>query len=307
MKAIHSDRFEPPLPAGHRFPMDKYRLLRERVEAGLPEITLLEAPLVDIPTLQRVHALNYIQDVLEGTLPPAMVREIGFPWSPELVERSLRSVGGTLAALQHAIHDGVAVNLAGGTHHAMSASGSGFCVFNDVAVAIRHAQAMGWAQRCAVVDLDVHQGNGTAAIFADDASVFTLSLHGERNFPFRKVPSSLDVGLPDGCEDGVYLRALADALAVMDAEHGQRPFDLVFYLAGADPHEQDRLGRMALTAEGMAQRDEVVMRWCEGLQVPVVMCMAGGYGRDLDAMIEVQWQSVHQAWRSWCRRQPFGQ
>jgi acetoin utilization deacetylase AcuC-like enzyme len=254
-----------------------------------------------------VHALNYIQDVLEGTLPAAVVREIGFPWSPELVERSLRSVGGTLAALHHAIHEGVAVNLAGGTHHAMSASGSGFGVFNDVAMAIRHAQAMGRAQRCAVVDLDVHQGNGTAAIFADDASVFTLSLHGERNFPFRKVSSSLDVGQPDGCEDGVYLTALADALAVMDAEHGQRPFDRVFYLAGADPHEHDRLGRMALTAEGMTQRDEAVMRWCEGHGLPVVMCMAGGYGRDLGAMIEVQWQSVYQAWRSWCRRRSFGQ
>ena len=291
------------MPAGHRFPMQKYRLLREAVQRELPEVRACEAPAVDVPALQRVHAPLYIQAVLEGGLSPAQVREIGFPWSPSLVERSLRSVGGTVAAARAALHEGVAVNLAGGTHHATADQGGGFCVFNDVAVAAREAQARWGVQRCAVIDLDVHQGNGTAAIFAGETSVFTLSMHGERNFPFRKVMGSLDVGLPDACGDAEYLLALDGALGHLTQAHRQAPFNLVFYLAGADPHKGDRLGRMALTAHAMHARDERVMRWCEAHnQVPMVMCMAGGYGRDLDVMLAVQLQSLRSAVDSWRRR-----
>jgi acetoin utilization deacetylase AcuC-like enzyme len=303
MKAFHSDQFEPDLPAGHRFPMSKYRLLRERVAASLPGVGLLQAPAADDATLCLAHDAAYVAAVSLGTVTAAQVREIGFPWSAALVERSRRSVGATLAATDAAMQSGVALNLAGGTHHAQAHQGSGFCVFNDVAVAIRRAQGRRPGLRCLVIDLDVHQGNGTADIFADDADVFTLSLHGEKNFPFRKVSSSLDLPLPDGCTDEAYLDALAAASAHIQIQHEQRPFDLVFYLAGADPHEGDRLGRLKLSARGMRVRDERVLALAEAWRVPVVVCMAGGYGQDLDVMLGVQLASVTAAWQAWQRRQ----
>lgn len=301
MRAFHSDRFEPDLPEGHRFPMRKYGLLREAVARVLPGVRLAEADAASDADLVRAHDPAYVAAVTAGSLTPAQVREIGFPWSTALVERSRRSVGATLAATDAAIAEGVGVNLAGGTHHAGAAQGSGFCVFNDVAVAIRREQGRRPDVRCAVVDLDVHQGNGTAAIFADDPDVYTLSLHGDRNFPFRKVPGSLDVPLPDGCEDATYLAALDGAMRELDRTHGQRAFDLVFYLAGADPHEGDRLGRLKLTAAGMAARDRCVWEWCAHRQLPAVMCMAGGYGHDLDAMVNVQLASVVEAFHAWQR------
>lgn len=302
MRAFHSDRFEPDLPEGHRFPMQKYGLLRAAVTRELPGVRLGEAAAAGDADLVLAHDRAYVAAVSGGTLTPAQVREIGFPWSPALVERSRRSVGATLAATDAAIEEGVGVNLAGGTHHASAAQGSGFCVFNDVAVAIRREQHRRPGVRCAVIDLDVHQGNGTAAIFADDRDVYTLSLHGDRNFPFRKVPGSLDVPLPDGCEDGPYLAALDAALADLAQAHADRCFDLVFYLAGADPHEGDRLGRLKLTADGMAVRDRRVWHWCEQRRVPTVMCMAGGYGHDLTAMVAVQLTSVAEAFHAWQRR-----
>lgn len=302
MHAFHSDRFEPDLPAGHRFPMQKYRLLREHVVAALPDVRLSEAPEVADDDLLRVHTPGYVQAIREGSLTPAAQREIGFPWSPMWVARALRSVGATLAAWDVARADGVAVNLAGGTHHALADAGGGFCVFNDVAVAVRRAQARGDGTRFAIVDLDVHQGNGTAAIFSGDADVFTLSLHGERNFPFRKVASRLDVGLPDGCGDTDYLTALDGALQVLLTCHAERPFDGMFYLAGADVHVGDRLGRLALSDAGVLARDARVLTLAERMDCPLVMCMAGGYGHDLPAMVAVQTGTVGAALASWRRR-----
>ncbi|MCH8179724.1 MAG: histone deacetylase [Proteobacteria bacterium] len=304
MQAFHSDRFEPVLPEGHRFPMAKYRLLHERVARGLPGVRLSEAPSVSDAQLCLVHEPAYVAAVVRGELDAAQQREIGFPWSGALVERSRRSVGATLAATEAALREGVALNLAGGTHHAAAGQGGGFCVFNDVAVAVRWAQAQGWLRRALVVDLDVHQGNGTAAVFQGDDSVFTLSLHGDKNFPFRKVAGSLDVALPDGCDDAAYLHALGEALAVVVRAHERQPFDALFYLAGADAHEGDRLGRLGVSAAGMRRRDDTVMRFSESRGLPLVMAMAGGYGRDLEAMLDVQFASVEAAWQSWWRRRP---
>jgi acetoin utilization deacetylase AcuC-like enzyme len=226
-----------------------------------------------------------------------------------MAERARRSVGATVAAARDALQQGVAGNLAGGTHHAYADRGGGFCVFNDIAVAARLMQAESWRHhrqkmQVAVIDLDVHQGNGTAAIFENDASVFTLSLHGEKNFPFRKEPSDLDVGLPDGCTDEPYLEALHQALQTL-----QDRFDphLVIYLAGADPHEGDRLGRLKLTADGMQARDRVVMDWAWQRQRPVVMCMGGGYGHDIETTVQVQmqtWRVAMAYWQRWHNRLP---
>lgn len=314
MIAFTSDSFVLPLPSGHRFPMEKYARLRQAVAGQLPGVRLEPAPLASAGELALAHDPDYIDAVLEGTLPDAAVREIGFPWSPRMAERSRRSVGATIAAARVALDEGVGVNLAGGTHHADRHRGSGFCVFNDVAVAARLMQVE-WHRRwrrtlqVLVVDLDVHQGNGTASIFSDDPSVFTLSLHGARNFPFRKEPGDLDVDLPDGCDDGTYLAALGHALAQVDQRLAERRPGLAFYLAGADPHVDDRLGRLALSDEGLAQRDRVVLDWLRERRVPVAVSMAGGYGRDLDHTVGLQVNSVrlsHASWEQWTtmRRTP---
>ena len=252
-----SDQFVLPLPAGHSFPMSKYQLLREKVAAQSPQIRLAAAPAASDGELALAHEPGYVTAVAEGWLTAAQQREIGFPWSPRMAERARRSVGATIAAARAALAEGVAANLAGGTHHAQSDKGSGYCVFNDVAVAARLMQAEWHRQhrallRVLVVDLDVHQGNGTAAIFADDPTVFTFSMHGARNFPFRKVASDLDVELQDGCADEDYLAALDQALEAVWARQVQPP-GLAFYLAGADPHEGDRLGRLKLSAAGLAR------------------------------------------------------
>lgn len=281
--------------------MDKYRRLRALVADQLPGVRLTESRAARADELSLAHDIAHVSGVIDGTLGPAAWREIGFPWSAMMVERSLRSVGATLQATESARAEGIAMNLAGGTHHAQAGKGSGFCVFNDVAVAIRVAQRTGW-RRVAVVDLDVHQGNGTAEIFADDPSVFTLSLHGERNFPFRKARSTLDVPLPDGCDDLRYLQALDQALATLAASHAQVPFDGLYYLAGADAHEGDRLGLLAVTADGMRQRDQRVLALARQWALPTVVCMAGGYGRDLDQMLAVQLSTVRACWQAWCER-----
>lgn len=267
-----------PLPEGHRFPMAKYALLRDRVLAE-GTVAAVEAP--PRPTredLGRVHDAGYLAAFAEGGLPEAAVRRLGFPWSAALVERSLRATGGTVAAARAALEDGVAMNLAGGTHHAFADRGEGFCSYNDVAVAIRALQAEGRVRRAAVVDLDVHQGNGTHAIFAGDATVTTFSMHGARNYPFQKVAGSLDVELADGTGDAEYLEKLADALPGVLA---RAEADLVCYLAGADPHEGDRLGRLGLTFDGLARRDAHVLETCRGVGLPVCVVIAGGYGRDV--------------------------
>jgi acetoin utilization deacetylase AcuC-like enzyme len=312
MQVFHSDRFVLPLPQGHRFPMPKYRLLREAVARDLPAVRVHEAPSASDGELALAHTPTYIAAVADGLLTPAQQREIGFPWSPRMAERARRSVGATIAAARVALDEGVAANLAGGTHHAYADRGSGYCVFNDVAVAARLMQAE-WHRhahrrpdrgprrllRVLVVDLDVHQGNGTAAIFADDPTVFTLSLHGERNFPARKEAGDLDVSLPDGCGDDDYLAALDAALDTAWARHADAPPGLAFYLAGADPHEDDRLGRLGLTSAGLAERDRRVFDALRRRAIPVAVSMAGGYGRDIATTVAIQRTTLALALDSW--------
>ncbi len=301
--AFYSDHFVLPLPAGHRFPMAKYRLLRERVATELPEVTLSEPEPAALGQLALAHAPDYVDRVVRGALDPLEVRAIGFPWSPAMVERSRRSVGATIAACRAAALDGVAVNLAGGTHHAHSARGAGYCVFNDAAIAARLAQADAAHQRrslpVAIIDLDVHQGDGTAQILAGDASVFTLSLHGASNFPFRKQASDLDVALPDGTSDDAYLSALDDALAVLRSRFTPR---FIIYLAGADAHCDDRLGKLALSSNGMAARDRRVFEFASELDVPIAVAMAGGYGRDISTTVDVHFSTVRTALSFWLGR-----
>jgi acetoin utilization deacetylase AcuC-like enzyme len=310
--AFHSDAFVLALPPGHTFPMSKYRLLKDAVEASIPAIRVSEAQPASDGELALAHDPAWISAVLEGTLSAAQQREIGFPWSQRMVERSRRSVGATIAAARAALFEGqgVAANLAGGTHHAYAHKGSGYCVFNDVAVAARLMQAE-WHRhkrqllRVWVIDLDVHQGNGTASIFRDDPTVFTLSLHGARNFPFRKEASDLDVELPDGCTDGPYLDALDDALERALALHSDSPPGLAFYLAGADPHENDRLGRLKVSAEGLAERDRRVLTTLRERGIPVALSMAGGYGRQIETTVAVQRQTLLEAlsaWQCWAGR-----
>ena len=292
------------LPDGHRFPMGKYELLRERLAHEWPQLRLHLAPEATDGELALAHTPDYIDAVVQGRLSPEQLREIGFPWSPGMVERARRSVGATVCAARTAFKEGIAANLAGGTHHAYAHKGGGFCVFNDVAVAARLMQAE-WSRhhprvlQVAVVDLDVHQGNGTADIFRQDASVFTFSMHGDKNFPFRKADSDLDVGLPDGCTDDTYLEALSRSLHALQNRCAP---DLVFYLAGADPHEGDRLGRLQLSFEGLRQRDQMVFAWAKDRRIPLAMAMAGGYGRDLADTVQVQINSfalAHATWQDW--------
>jgi acetoin utilization deacetylase AcuC-like enzyme len=272
-----SARYTFPLPEGHRFPVEKYAMLRERVLAeGIvaPE-RVLDPDGAGDDMLRLVHTADYVRRFAAGALDAAAVRRLGFPWSPALVERSRRAVGGTVAAARHALPHGIAMNLAGGTHHAFPDHGEGFCVFNDVAIAIRVLQSEGAIRRAAVIDLDVHQGNGTHAIFADDASVYTFSMHGGRNYPFHKVAGTFDVELADGTGDDVYLDLLATTLPRVLAEASP---DLVFFIAGADPHEGDRLGRLKLTFEGLARRDAYVLERCREVGIPVAITIGGGYG-----------------------------
>lgn len=281
-----SAKYTFPLPDGHRFPVAKYAMLRERVIAqGIVAADRVLDPVAasDI-ALRVVHTADYVARFTAGELTGAEERRIGFPWSPALVERSRRAVGGTIAATRHALAHGVAMNLAGGTHHAFAGHGEGFCVFNDVAIAIRLLQREGRVRRAAVIDLDVHQGNGTHAIFADDADVFTFSMHGAKNYPFHKVPGRLDVELPDGTGDAEYLSLLEDALPRVLAESAP---DLVVYIAGADPHEGDALGRLTLTFAGLARRDAFVLAQCREVGIPVAITIGGGYGRRIEDSVVV--------------------
>lgn len=263
-------------------------MLRMMVGETLPGVRLAVPPAATDEDLVRVHTPEYVAAVTNGSLDPAAVRRIGFPWSPELVERSKRSTGASISAARAALRDGAAANLAGGTHHAFPDRGEGFCVFNDVAVAARAVQAEGTVDRVAVVDLDVHQGNGTAAIFRDDASVFTFSVHGENNYPFRKERSDLDIALTDGAGDREFLNAVEEGLE----EVRRTAPDLVFYVAGADPFSGDRLGRLTVSKAGLLERDELVVRFCRTSSVPLVVVMSGGYAHDLRDIVEIHLQSV---------------
>jgi acetoin utilization deacetylase AcuC-like enzyme len=286
------DQFRLPLPANHRFPRSKYGLLRERVaQAGLGSIQV--PPAATNEQLLRAHTATYVERMQRGDMTDQEMRRIGFPWSPEMVERAHRSVGATIAACRAALLNGVvAVNLAGGTHHAYADHGEGFCVFNDSAVAGRMIQAEGRVGQIVVIDCDVHQGNGTAAILAGDTSIFTFSIHGEKNYPFHKEQSDLDIALPDGSGDDVYLAALEDGLA--EAIERSRP-ELAIYLAGADPFEGDRLGRLKLTKAGLAMRDRLVFETCRSAGLPLAVTMAGGYGRDISDTVDVHLQTVQLA------------
>lgn len=305
MHAYYADQFVLPLPPGHRFPMAKYEMLRNQIAHHLPGVQLMPAPSATDGELALAHSPAYIRAISDGSVDASVMREIGFPWSVQMVERSRRSVGATVAAVRSAMRWGVAANLAGGTHHAYADKGGGFCVFNDAAVAARLAQAE-WARtqrqrlQVAVVDLDVHQGNGTALLFQNDDSVFTLSLHGDKNFPFRKEDSDLDVPLPDGCTDTDYLNALEVALE--ELSHRFTP-GLVIFLAGADPFEGDRLGRLALTLDGLEARDRRVFDWCFTRRIPVAFAMAGGYGNNMADTVRVQLNTYRVALSYWERWQ----
>ena len=294
MRCFYSDTFVLPLPEGHRFPMAKYSGLRSRLldEGIVSAGDLFEAPQASWDDLRLVHTGEYVHAVEAGTLPREALRRIGFPWSPPMVERARRSVGATIAAARAALEDGGGANLAGGTHHAFADHGEGYCVFNDVAVAARVLQRDGAARRPAIVDCDVHQGNGTAAIFSGDSDVFTFSIHGARNYPFRKEVSDLDVELDDGTGDELYLAHLTHSLHEVLMKH--RP-DVVFYLAGADPYHGDRLGRLKLTIDGLRRRDELVFDTCRAAALPVVITMSGGYAHNVEDIVTIHANTIRAA------------
>ncbi len=275
VKLFYADIYEIPLPDGHRFPRNKNRLTREALlrDALVSPEQLSLSPLAERDDIVRVHSPTYADAFLNGALPADMMRRIGMPWSPHLVLRTRATMGGAVAAMRSAVQHGFSGQLAGGTHHAHADFGSGYCVFNDFALAAITAIGEGLAKRVAIVDLDVHQGDGNAAIFSGNPAVFVLSLHGEKNFPFRKALSDLDIGLPDGTEDAAYLHHLHEGL---DAVIGFRP-DLVLYQSGVDPLVHDRLGRLALSYEGLAARDRLVFETFAGRGVPVSMGVGGGY------------------------------
>ena len=276
----YCDHHEIPLPAGHKFPVRKYRLLREMLaEDGEYEFVASEAAPVE--AIKQVHEAEYVEQFLSGTLPPQVQRRIGFPWSEQLVKRSLGSVGGTLAATEDALKVGFGGNLAGGTHHAFRSEGSGFCVFNDIAIAIMWARRHRGVGRTAVVDLDVHQGDGTARIFEDDEQVLTLSMHGRKNFPFRKQRSRIDVELEDGTGDDDYLAMLE---RVLPQVFEFRP-ELVFYQSGVDTLRSDLLGRLSLTHEGLMRRDRLVIEACRERGIPLVITLGGGYGNPIEETV----------------------
>ena len=281
MKLYYCDNHEIPLPPGHKFPAHKYRLLRELLAAD-GNFVFEAAPFADPETIALAHDPHYVHSFIDGTVDRQIMRRIGFPWSPELVRRTLASVGGTLRAADDALELGVGGNLAGGTHHAFRSEGSGFCVFNDIAIAIRSLGQQRRIARAAVVDLDVHQGDGTALLFEDEPSVLTLSLHGDNNFPFRKQRSRIDVALPDGTSNSEYLSALEQALSrVFDFAP-----DVVFYQSGVDALVSDRLGRLALTHEGLRRRDEMVLEKCKSDGIPVVITLGGGYSEPIALTVE---------------------
>lgn len=294
LKIFYTDHFVLPLPPEHRFPMQKYALLRQRVaESGLIAPEDMRVPHAATDTeISRAHDPEYLHRVQHGLLTPQEIRRIGFPWSPEMVERSRRSSGATIEACRAALKDGFAANLAGGTHHAFYDAGQGFCVFNDSAIAARAMQAEGRVQRIIIIDCDVHQGNGTASILADDPTIFTFSIHGAKNFPFHKERSDLDVELEDGTDDATYLAALAKGLGQALILAGA---DLAIYLAGADPFAGDRLGRLALTKAGLAERDRLVFDYCQAARLPLAITMSGGYAPQIEDIVDIHFQTIRVA------------
>ena len=295
MDAFYCHHFALPLPEGHSFPMAKYRLLHERVSAHADawKICLAEPPAATDDDLLRVHCPAYVARMVSGEAGSDEMRRIGFPWSALMIERSRRSAGATIMALRSALAgDGIAANLAGGTHHAGFDRGGGYCVFNDSVIAARHAQHHGLARRLLIVDLDVHQGNGTAELCAGDDSIYTFSMHGARNYPARKPASDLDVALPNGTSDAQYLDSLARHLTIAIRDSVA---DAVIYLAGADPFVGDRLGLLALTKAGLAERDRQVFQACRRHSLPVAVTMAGGYAARIEDIVDIHAQTIRLA------------
>ncbi len=298
MALFHSDAFTLPLPANHRFPMSKYGRLRQRLleSDAFAEGEFHVPPAATHAEITRVHCPRYLDRVVTGALDASEMKAIGFPWSERMVERSRQSSGATLAAAREALTRGWSANLAGGTHHAFRDRGEGFCVFNDAAIAARALQLEAGLQRIAIVDCDVHQGNGTASIFRGDESVFTFSMHGARNFPFAKEASDLDIELADGTGDDEYLWHLERGLD--ETLERSRP-QLAIYLAGADPYEDDRLGRLKLTKAGLARRDRHVLETLRARGIPVAIAMAGGYARDIDDSVAIHANTLRTARDTW--------
>lgn len=294
MQLFYTDVFVLPLPTGHRFPMEKYARLRQALlDSGEFKETNFHLPhAATDKELARAHDLDYIQRVCCGQLSEKAQKSIGFPWSEGMVERSRRSAGATICACRAALADGVSANLAGGTHHAFRDRGEGFCVFNDAAVAARAMQAEGRANRVLIVDCDVHQGNGTASILRGDDSIFTFSIHGARNFPFEKEQSDLDIELPDACTDDAYLLRLEDGL---NTAFDLSCPDLVIYLAGADPYQDDRFGRLGLSITGLLERDRRVFSHSQAQKIPVAIAMAGGYARHIDDTVRIHSNTIRSA------------
>lgn len=291
MIAYYCDHFVLPLPDGHRFPMSKYARLRQRViETETLSTDCLHVPDGATDTdILRAHTPDYLDKVKNGTLTSKEIRRIGFSWSPELVERSRRSSGGTISACRTALSEGVSANLAGGTHHACDDHGEGYCVFNDSVIGARAIQAEGLAKKIVIIDCDVHQGNGTAQITHDDPSIYTFSIHGEKNFPFRKFPSDFDIGLADDTNDTDYLDTLE--IAVERILYLQQP-DLVIYQSGADPYVGDKLGKLSLTKAGLAQRDRMILGMCFAEKIPVAVTMGGGYAVQVDDIVDIHLQTA---------------
>jgi len=294
MQLFYTDQFVLPLPDAHTFPMAKYSLLRERVLASgwiEPQQTIVPHAAND-DELARAHSPEYIRAATDGRLSSDAIKKIGFPWSPELIERSRRSSGATIEACRAAVRDGCSINLAGGTHHAFYAHGEGYCLFNDSVVAARAMQTEGRIRRVLVIDLDVHQGNGTAALCRDDPTIYTFSMHGAKNYPIHKEVSDLDIALPDRTEDTAYLDALTRGLH--QSMEDSLP-DLAIYLAGSDPYFDDRLGRLALTKAGLAERDRLVFDACRTKGLPFAITMAGGYAKNVQDTVDIHWQTVERA------------
>jgi len=303
MKLFYSDTFELPLPDSHRFPMAKYTLLRERIVAShlSDHCDLLLPPSASDEELLLAHSFEYLSRIKSGQLTDLQIRRIGFPWSEAMVERSRRSTGATIAAAESAILDGLSANLAGGTHHAFENSGQGYCVFNDVCVAARVIQKREpKINNVLVIDCDVHQGNGTAGIAKNDPTLFSFSVHCEKNYPFQKTDGDLDIALPPATEDEYYLARLKNGL---DQAFRDFKADFVFYLAGADPFVGDRLGMLSLTKQGLRERDELVIDYCRDQEIPIALSMAGGYAPEIEDIVDIHLATVEIACNRYLRDQ----
>jgi len=283
MKVYYSDHYTLPLPEGHRFPIEKYRMLRDFLlaEQIITHSELRESPLAGPEVLALAHTPEYIRGMEDGSIDEKILKRLGFPWSKGLYDRSRATVGGAVSAMRDALADGIAGNLAGGTHHSHSDRGEGYCVFNDIAVATRILKKEGLAMRIAIIDLDVHQGNGNSSILGNDEGVFIFSMHGENNYPFIKVPSHLDIALPDGTEDAAFLEHLQDGLIEV------RRFDpdYIFYQMGVDPLKEDTLGKLNLSFQGLMDRDELVLSFAKRSGVPISLALGGGYAKPIELSV----------------------